>query len=1048
MKTLSKRVAVLIMSVLMVFSFAMVSVTTKNAQASTSSNKTAVLNTSWYTRVTAPIPYSGYKDSRGGAIELDVVSSNLKTPEHIATIKEYSPKFAGQVAGTKIIPAYTNFVDAFGGVVFDFWNKTEAFDNKAGSSSGGMHWGGTCASGNSYNAMMYMADGQIRLFSYPTPSNGSTRTMSQITAYVDGELWWNSEYFDALSANNTYPTGNKYYGDIQEVKDFLNPGFSYKVEYIYGSVNSIGEVYNGMSSTPGAGNQYCPWYVVYKKAIGATDWAVSFAFAITRAGSPATETSCYAGFEVQAGRFVDRFKWATGDYDQQEKNFMVEMEIDNVSIYSLDKVSDAKTVDFESGTDNFALTATQSESTIQAGGSTYNAGLGYSTPTGGFNKYAINETTIGGVKFNSINATAEQIKGPATRSINTRNIYTVTYKDKATNETLVTRQVMEGLDSVAPTYHETGKLYVWETEANNVTGDVVVFGSEDTREFTINFDANGGTGTIAPVSGKFGTRVTLPTEGFTREHYTFAGWAVAAGSSFAKIETYSIKDYNDTIYALWEKNVYDVVFMNGSEVMYQESTEALGAILYQGAEPIKEGAKFVGWDKATDEITGHTTVNAQFMENYDESVQDKYLNVSSTGANAYFFGRQYDKTIYSAIIEMEILKAEGVSGASVVVGSNQVVNLINLFSDGVSLKIVWKYGKVTLLVKPNGAPEYLDYTKHFESSIASNIPTSASEMVGVVVNGNNLNVSIGELGVYENGLDYVDEFEYSDAQTTTTEIFKNSAILLMSQNNATYKFENAPKNVTVTFKDASGNVLETRKLRSGESTAEYLSDAYNVAMTSEERAKLSNVTADVEVMVTLTPNKFDINFVTTGIDTTLYDITAVENKTDVDYKSSVTIPTVAFEGKYGIIGWASYANATIPEYKCGETVEMPAKDLQLYPVYGYKTFKVTFTNEDGTVLEVKEVPYMGTAIFGGEEPVKEGYLFTGWSESISSVDKDMTVTAQFRKLQIVENNDGGETDAPIVVKNTLSTILLIGSIVALAGGATLITLAFVLKKKV
>ena len=78
-------------------------------------------------------------------------------------------------------------------------------------------------------------------------------------------------------------------------------------------------------------------------------------------------------------------------------------------------------------------------------------------------------------------------------------------------------------------------------------------------------------------------------------------------------------------------------------------------------------------------------------------------------------------------------------------------------------------------------------------------------------------------------------------------------------------------------------------------------------------------------------------------------------------------------------------------------------------------------------------------MFGIYKENQRLYL-ANWDYNACRIINELTI--------IVENNDGGETDAPIVVKNTLSTILLIGSIVALAGGATLITLAFVLKKKV
>lgn len=62
---------------------------------------------------------------------------------------------------------------------------------------------------------------------------------------------------------------------------------------------------------------------------------------------------------------------------------------------------------------------------------------------------------------------------------------------------------------------------------------------------------------------------------------------------------------------------------------------------------------------------------------------------------------------------------------------------------------------------------------------------------------------------------------------------------------------------------------------------------------------------------------------------------------------------------------------------------------------------VRFFDEDGTLLSYVIVPTGGTAVYVGEDPVKEGYwAFTGWNPSPTNVTADMDCYAQFMSTDI------------------------------------------------
>ncbi len=71
-------------------------------------------------------------------------------------------------------------------------------------------------------------------------------------------------------------------------------------------------------------------------------------------------------------------------------------------------------------------------------------------------------------------------------------------------------------------------------------------------EYTIKYDPNGGTGTIANTTYKAGDKVTLSDgSGFTRDGYAFTGWSDKADGT--TLDANAIANKNVTLYAVWTK---------------------------------------------------------------------------------------------------------------------------------------------------------------------------------------------------------------------------------------------------------------------------------------------------------------------------------------------------------------------------------------------------------------------------------------------------------------------------------------------------------------
>ena len=83
--------------------------------------------------------------------------------------------------------------------------------------------------------------------------------------------------------------------------------------------------------------------------------------------------------------------------------------------------------------------------------------------------------------------------------------------------------------------------------------------------YSVKFNANGGTGTMANESFTYGTAKALTANAFTREGYTFQGWATSASGAKVYNDKQSVLNLTTTsgavvnLYAVWKSALYMVV---------------------------------------------------------------------------------------------------------------------------------------------------------------------------------------------------------------------------------------------------------------------------------------------------------------------------------------------------------------------------------------------------------------------------------------------------------------------------------------------------------
>ena len=125
------------------------------------------------------------------------------------------------------------------------------------------------------------------------------------------------------------------------------------------------------------------------------------------------------------------------------------------------------------------------------------------------------------------------------------------------------------------------------------------------NRYTVRFNANGGTGTMADESFRWGAAKKLTANAFSRTGYTFAGWSRTNGGAVAFADRKSVSNLTATsggvitLYAVWKGITYTVVFHSGtSPEKTKKQTLRYGTRKALLANTFKRsGYVFLGWSK-------------------------------------------------------------------------------------------------------------------------------------------------------------------------------------------------------------------------------------------------------------------------------------------------------------------------------------------------------------------------------------------------------------------------------------------------------------------
>ena len=230
--------------------------------------------------------------------------------------------------------------------------------------------------------------------------------------------------------------------------------------------------------------------------------------------------------------------------------------------------------------------------------------------------------------------------------------------------------------------------------------------------YTVSFDANGGTGAMADVTGVSAGAYTLPANGFTApDGKRFVGWATSAGGTATAAGGAITVSDNVTLYAIWEEIP--------TSHPAKPTLGITGTYTYSGSA---QTVTVTGFDSATMLITGNVGTNAGTYTASVTSKSGRWADGTSTPITVeWSIGR---KTVTPVIRVSGTYTYTGtpveptftVEDGGVVISTSEYARTIT-DNDAVGT------GKITVSDKTGGNYEILTTSQTFEISAPTPPPT-------------------------------------------------------------------------------------------------------------------------------------------------------------------------------------------------------------------------------------------------------------------------------------------------------------------------------------
>ena len=577
----------------------------------------------------------------------------------------------------------------------------------------------------------------------------------------------------------------------------------------------------------------------------------------------------------------------------------------------------------------------------------------------------------------------------------------------------------------------SGITYADRESVKNLTsvsgGTVTLYAKWTANTYTIVFNANGGSGTMNSITATYDQYAQLPANVFTKEGYTFKGWATNDEANLVVYQdkaSITMGDGRIDLYAVWEINKYTVkyVYRNANGVSTTKevkldyntaaSTVTNNAPTTPTAYTVDKVYTFSKWDKTFATVTGDVTYTAQ----YSESVRQYTVTWNVNG------GKFSDNTTASKTTSVNY-NASPSSGAPTGLTKAQTEQYSYTFKGWATSANGSVVDLSTQKITKN-TTYFAIYTKTIRSYTITFNPTGGTFKNGTTVDyvvEKNYGTTNSEIGVPGNMTKTGYTFAGWGTELSGGTVYKPTDIPSVTSD-VTYYAQWTVNEYTynIEYKSSSGKSL-------GSTT---VTGTFGTITTVTAPAKTGYTTPSSQTVVFDSANAKTITFtyeiINYTISYTLNDGSVTGNPTSYNVESAaITLKNPSKTG-YTFTGWTG-ANGTTAQTSV--TIASGSTGNKSYTAnFTINKYTITFNPTGGTFKNGTTVDYVVEKNYGTPNSeigvpgnmTKTGYTFVGWGTELSggtiyeptsvpAVTGDITYYAQWKGISysVKFNANGG-----------------------------------------
>ncbi|MDY0210766.1 MAG: InlB B-repeat-containing protein [Acholeplasma sp.] len=458
------------------------------------------------------------------------------------------------------------------------------------------------------------------------------------------------------------------------------------------------------------------------------------------------------------------------------------------------------------------------------------------------------------------------------------------------------------------------------------------------KTITVKFETNGGS-ELADLTIKTTDKtINLPEP--TKDGYEFVDWYTDEGLTTPfSISVLLTQSTTITLYAKWNpiEASYTVAFQSNGGTTVETATYLEGATISAPVDPEKEGFIFDGWysDEALTTVFVFSTMPANNLTLYAKWTPEQFTITYETNGGSVIQSESHE----AGVVLNEPIAPTKTGYQFAGWFTDELLTTVYVFtsmpSNNLTLYAKWTPAQFTITYQTNGGSLITEEEQDFGSQIT--VPEAP----------------------YKVGHDF--EGWYSDEALTTVFAFST-----MPANNITLYAKWVVKNFTISFEENGGETLTDLEvpyqgvmptmpvpIKEGyRFVGWFIDEAFTTAFTQEVMAD-----SNIDLFAKYEINEYTIKITSQG---------SLHSTILLTFGTEITLPTMpevlgyTFKGFYEDDGLF-------------ETLNMPARDVDLEAVYQVNQYEISFGN-----LELTPIKVDFDALISLSEPTKLGFVFLGW----------------------------------------------------------------------